>query len=384
MQGLAHPKALSDRELLAALPRLVQGDNERSAELLAHLAEVDARQLYAGLGFPSLFAFCVQSLGFCESSAGRRIAAARVCSRFPAAFAHVASGNLHLSALSALSKHLTPGNAEELFSLCARQSIRRIEELLAARFPQPSIPDAVRRLPSRAPGAGSDQHATPAAGAPAAHDAGRAPPFEPAHPERPFVPLAADRFAVRFTADSEFRALLEEVSALASHRNPKGHLLSLMKAALRSYKLELLKQRFGIGKKSHKSGPRQVALKNQPVGSPSNANQASISTPLASELASTPRRHRTKIAPATARAVYLRDEGQCTFVSPSGQRCRARRFLQLDHIVPHVLSLDDRAQNLRLRCHAHNQHHARTYFGARYLRAVVARARQRKRVEEAA
>ena len=37
-----------------------------------------------------LFAYCVEALGFCKSSAGRRIAAARVCRKYPVAFARVA------------------------------------------------------------------------------------------------------------------------------------------------------------------------------------------------------------------------------------------------------------------------------------------------------
>src|SRR5262249_37444483 len=80
--------------------------------------------------------------------------AARVCRRFPEAFALVASGKLHLSALCSLKPHLEPDNAGELFELCSNQSARRIDELLAARFPKPDVRDAIRRLPSRrAPGA---------------------------------------------------------------------------------------------------------------------------------------------------------------------------------------------------------------------------------------
>jgi hypothetical protein len=34
------------------------------------------------------------------------------------------------------------------------------------------------------------------------------------------------------------------------------------------------------------------------------------------------------------RRVWQRDQGRCTFVSESGRRCDARRFLQFDHIEP--------------------------------------------------
>ena len=77
----------------------------------------------------------MEKLGLCESTSGRHIAAARVCRNYPEVFALVASGELHASALSLLRKHLTAENAAELFELCAHRSARKVEELLAARFP---------------------------------------------------------------------------------------------------------------------------------------------------------------------------------------------------------------------------------------------------------
>ena len=71
---------------------LVQAENELTSDLLAHLAELDERRLYVELGFPSLFAYCKESLGLSESSAGRRITAARVGRWFPGVFAAVARG----------------------------------------------------------------------------------------------------------------------------------------------------------------------------------------------------------------------------------------------------------------------------------------------------
>jgi hypothetical protein len=82
------------------------------------LAELDERQSFLDLGFSSLFEYCVEALGLCESTAGRHIAAARVCRNHPELFAMVASGALHASALSLLRKHLTKENAAELFERC--------------------------------------------------------------------------------------------------------------------------------------------------------------------------------------------------------------------------------------------------------------------------
>src|SRR6187431_1032075 len=143
-------KSLADNELLAGLSSIVGRRNQITAEFLAYLAELDERQIFLDLGFASLFEFCVEKLGLCESTAGRHIAAARVCRNHPEVFALVASGALHASALSLLRKHVTPENAAELFELSAHCSARKVEELLAARFPRPDVRDLVRRLPARA------------------------------------------------------------------------------------------------------------------------------------------------------------------------------------------------------------------------------------------
>jgi len=146
-QHASRLKSLADDELLAGLSRIVARRNQITAEFLAYLAELDERQIFLDLGFASLFEYCVEKLGLCESTAGRHIAAARVCRNHPEVLAMVESGALHASALSLLKKHLTPDNATELFDLCTNRSARKVEELLAARFPRPDVCDLVRRLP---------------------------------------------------------------------------------------------------------------------------------------------------------------------------------------------------------------------------------------------
>jgi hypothetical protein len=314
---------LENDELLAALSGLVRRGNELTADLLAHLAETYERRLHLALGFPSLFAYCTESLGLSESAAGRRIAAAKVCRRFPEAFARVATGELHLSALCSLAPHLIPQNAAELFEVCRHRSARQVEELLAARFPKPDVRDAIR-----------------------------------------IDPLSADRFGVHFTADAEFLELLEQVRALASHRQPNGDLLTTMKHGLKAYRAQLEKTRFAVGRKP------QRALRALPtVGSPAEARLSEGSGD----------GERTRHIPAAvAREVYVRDERQCTFVSEDGRRCTARHFIELDHVRPWAYGGESSVGNLRLRCRAHNQEWARSQFGAGHMNAAVTRSRQRR------
>ncbi len=50
---------VSDGELLRSLASLVARDRLTTAEVLAHIAEVDARKLYLPAAYPSMFAYCV-------------------------------------------------------------------------------------------------------------------------------------------------------------------------------------------------------------------------------------------------------------------------------------------------------------------------------------
>src|SRR6478752_2487167 len=258
---------LGNSELLAALSSLVRQSNELTAQVLAHLVELEERMLHLELGFASLFSYCVKTLGMSEGAAGRRVAAARVCRRFSAAFEHVARGQLHLCALCALAPHLTADNATELLDACRGRTRRQVEELLAVRFPRPDVREQIRRLPARTVAVAVVEQASPVAHAvetSAAPLAGSVetsgqisgpspasaanPPSSPTGPvaapaaqsspatmpdsrrrARELEPLSADRFGVHFTADAELRDLIERARALACHRLPNGDLASLMK-----------------------------------------------------------------------------------------------------------------------------------------------------------
>jgi hypothetical protein len=260
---------LGNHELLRRLSELVRQGNELTAELLAHLAEVQERRLHVDLGFSSLFAYCTEALGFSESAAGRRIAAARLCQRFPQVFELVACGELHLSALSALGPYVNDANATELFDACRRKSRRRVDEILAARFPKPDLPEQIRRLPTprlvqqqlpavptslTAEVPGPSLAISVATPTPIPHERLTSSPVNPVPVSQParqkaIEPLSSERFGVRLTIDSEARDLLERARALASHRLPNGDVASLFKLAMRSLVRELEKERFGIGRR---------------------------------------------------------------------------------------------------------------------------------------
>src|SRR6266705_961175 len=126
---------LSDAVLLRDLAALIAHDRVTTAALLAHIAEVDARRLYAPAGYPSMHAYCVGELRFSEDEAKKRIQASRAARRFPSIFHAVAEGRLHVSGICVLAPHLVPGNARELIEACLNKTRTEIEIFLARRYP---------------------------------------------------------------------------------------------------------------------------------------------------------------------------------------------------------------------------------------------------------
>jgi hypothetical protein len=138
---------LSDGELLRALARLVVQERTTTAELIAHIGEVDARRLHVPAGCPSIFEYCVRELNLTEAAAFKRIQVARSARDFPALFTALAQGQLNLTGVLLLGPHLSPGNADELILAAAGRSNSEIEALIASRFPRQDVPTKIQPLP---------------------------------------------------------------------------------------------------------------------------------------------------------------------------------------------------------------------------------------------
>ena len=368
-------RELNNSELVAGLSNLIRCGNELTAEVLAHLVELEERMLHLELGFASSFAYCVEALGMSEGAAGRRVAGARVCRRFPQAFEFVARGELHLSALCAIAPQLNADNATELFEACRKKTRRQIESVLAARFPRPDVREQIRRLPARppAPLAPSEPATRNVEATTSALEEGTR-VLKLVSKQRELEPLSETRFGVHFTADAELRELLERAFDLASHRMPRGDLAGLMKLVFARFVQREQQRRFAIGKgNATRKATKTREILPTPPGE--DVSRAASTDREKRRNHSRRRKHGRYISAAVRREVHLRDEGRCSFVSSDGQRCGARALLEFDHIEAWAQFGPASVGNLRLRCRAHNQLHARETFGALHVAAKVAARR---------
>ena len=111
MNILAVADALSSQDLLDQLDALAAKERCASANLVAHLAALEARpSVYAAKGYGSLFAYCTDALRLSEDAACNRIDAARASRLFPVILGRLADGSLSLTSVRMLRRHLTAEN----------------------------------------------------------------------------------------------------------------------------------------------------------------------------------------------------------------------------------------------------------------------------------
>jgi hypothetical protein len=116
MNILTLASGLSDHDLLARLGVLAGKEREATAELVGHLAALDARpELYAAQGYGSLFAYGTDALRLSEDATCNRIKAARACRQFPVILDRLVAGTLSLTSIRMVSPYLTPENHEAVW-----------------------------------------------------------------------------------------------------------------------------------------------------------------------------------------------------------------------------------------------------------------------------
>ena len=318
------PSQLADGDLLARVESLARSEREATASLVAHLAELDARRLYLGAGFSSLFVYCCEVLHLSEPAAYNRIEVSRTAQRFPAVLPMLADGLLSLATVRLLACHLTAENQQELLAEAAGKSKRAVEEMLVRYFPRPEVPSSVRKLPtvkvlpesSRSPAATSLPFAL-------------APQMPP---RRPLLsPLAPDRYELRVTVSAETRENLRLAQDLLRHAIPTGDPAQVIDRALKVLVEQLRRKKFATTDRPRASrgtapGSRDVAAK-------------------------------------VRRAVGRRDDGRCTFMGKSGRRCNERAFVEFHHDEPYGVGGEATVGNIQLLCRAHNAFESERFYG---------------------
>src|SRR5258707_14625139 len=98
---------LSDAELIARVKSLVASERDATAHLVAHLAELDTRDVHLRAGYESLYVYCRDALGLSEGESYNRIEVARAARRFPIILEMLPAGAANQTAAPVLAPPLT-------------------------------------------------------------------------------------------------------------------------------------------------------------------------------------------------------------------------------------------------------------------------------------
>src|SRR5207247_2569362 len=105
-------------------------EREATAQLVAHLAELDTRDVYLREGYGSLHAYCRGALGLSDGETGNRIEVARAARRFPVILEMLAAGVVTLTAIRLLAPHLTATNHREVLESARGKKKEEIAEIV--------------------------------------------------------------------------------------------------------------------------------------------------------------------------------------------------------------------------------------------------------------
>lgn len=331
---------MPDSELLREIARAAAADRQLTAELIALLAEFDARRLHLSEGCGSLFAYCTQVLRFSEHAAYHRIETARAARYFPIILDLIADGSITTTTVALLRPHLTSENHGALLRAARHKSKREVEYQIACLAPKPDVESLVRRLPVATPPAPSDgppcltEPVERSANASAASSSvGAVHPTVAPPPAPKLEALSRDRYLLRITLSAEAQADLRRAQDLMAHTVPTGDPATVIGRALSLLVAHLERQRVAGSVR-----PQRGASKRALAGDS------------------------RYIPAAVRREVWTRDGGRCAFIGSRG-RCTQTRRLEFHHIVPFARCGPPTVENIALRCRAHNQFEGERDFG---------------------
>lgn len=353
---------LTDNHLIHHFSASVQKEREMISDVIAHIAEIDKRSLYAKEGYSSLFNYLREKFHYSESSAYRRIQGAKIMFLFPEILGLLEEGRVTLSTLNLIEPHLTKENVKGIVDQVIGKSKREVESLLDSQFStkRETGRDKIRKLPVFAPAQADQQHDRSLEELQSQHK-------QPQYPPVRFSPLSCEpetaqnhtassgsgseavikrRIKIEFCADEALADKIERAKEILRHKFPKGKFEEIFNQALD----DLLEKR---------DPERKIAKREKRMSLGKQGKDNALPPTLETNGV-----HLTRYIPEKLRLeIWKRDRGECGYVTAEGKKCNSRSALEIDHIHPWALGGRSEIENLRLLCDTHNRYQAQKTFG---------------------
>ena len=338
----------TDEELRTEANRLVNASCMRTAELIAHLAEIAERKAFLP-EHTSLWKYCLEKLNLSEGQANTRLQVANVCREYPLLLDALYRNEISLTIAARLAPHLTEDNAKAVIRDCRGMTRRQVDEYLVRLKPKDPVSSGIRKTAvyDVAP---TEEHSEPI-------PARRPTPVEPAQP---------DLFNFRFTASGAFKQKLDRWAEVAGVFDVGSHLAELIERAV---DLALDKKDPKRKVERRQARDERARLRSSKARKePMPAEEVSDTSTRSADARKTSGTGWVSVA--TREFVLARAGYQCELAN-ADRRCSERSGLQVDHVFPRGMGGPDEVWNLRALCRVHNLWYAEQAYGREYVRAKM-------------
>jgi 5-methylcytosine-specific restriction endonuclease McrA len=306
---------LSDEALLAETLSCATTEREKTAVLVAHLAEVYRRDLALKRGYPSLFKYAREALGLSDKMAYERTVAAQLAVQLPETLDRLVSGELSLDAAGELYRTLK--DAERPVAQAATPSLLPVETQALAPVHKAEKRELLTHVLGK-----TRKESERILQTWASERRG-----EPVVPKPQTTEL---KFELTEDELSDWNKLRDLLSHKLGSRDSKPAFNWLLQLGL------------------DKTDPARKEARAQKRVAPQRPKEE------------TAHQKRKPLPAPLKRQIWLRDQGHCQHADPqTGRKCGATAFLDYDHIQPRSQGGSDHPSNLRLSCASHNR---RRYF----------------------
>ncbi len=310
-------KKLNNQELHLEVKNLASQERKLTEKILWHIAEVDARKLYLGMAFSSLFDYLTKSIGYTAGSAQRRIDAARLLQKLPEVADKIKEGTLNLGQISKLQcvqrqfkkesgAVVSLNEQRDLIKNLENKSLEQTDLILAQHFNL-----AVKTYESKK--------------------------------------IQKDESVrIELTFSKEEMLILQRAQELMSNQTGGGLKATILQLAQKSLKTSVkqLHQKCAKISCSEEQKPQRRTTPAATVAVKRSSLRSHINPTLA-----------TRYIPAEIKRIIFKRDQHCQFKDRNNNKiCGSKYFLEVDHIIPKCKNGSNELENLRLHCANHNKY----------------------------